>query len=100
MARPEHRSSEVWKRWHDPRATERDYQAWRTTHREELRKQAIARLNAAIQIPEGTPVALVAAVTGLSDSTVRTYVRKRAYGKRGPLMTTYLALRLMNRKVQ
>src|SRR5262245_60110357 len=85
-----------WQRWRDPREAEKDFERWTQAHRDLnlLRaSEEIQRL--AKDVPEGAPVVLIAARTGLSQATVSKYLRKRDMGKRGPLLTTFIALRNM-----
>jgi len=44
-------------------------------------------------IPEGAPIALLAARSGLCQATVSRYVRKHNMGRKGPYLSTYLALK-------
>lgn len=87
-----------WLEQHDRRHTEKDYQRWREQHQEVLRNQAIAQIaSLGTGISSDASAMLIASVTGLSASTVTRYVKKRDFGKRGPLYTTVLALRTMGR---
>jgi hypothetical protein len=83
----------------DHRATEKDYAAWRKEHMEEVRGWARATmLRLSALPPSDASVALIAAHTGLSEGTVRRYVRKKDMGSRGPLLSTALALKALNGK--
>lgn len=92
--------NEAWLRSHDPREREKDYEEWRNKHRDFLRQRARAHLNAIAGAgPLKTESTLIASVTGLSTSTVTRYLVKKDMGKRGPLLTTYLALRALGQRV-
>lgn len=81
------------------RETEKDYDQWRKDHMEEIRSWAKETMNRLADLPpSNASVALIAAHTGLSEGTVRRYVRKRDMGSRGPLLSTALAFRTLNGK--
>lgn len=89
----------TWKRWTDPRHDNDDWTTDRDKHRKAILERAKAEMEATMGYRSGqkAPVALLAAISGLSESTVRTYCRKSKFGTRGPLLTTYLALKLLDR---
>jgi hypothetical protein len=67
----------------DHRTTEKDFPQWRRDHMEEVRgwaRDTMLRLSALP--PQNASVALIAAHTGLSEGTVRRYVRKKDMGTR------------------
>lgn len=88
-----------WKRWQDPRADNDDWKVDWEKHRAAILNKAKEAMEETMGFRSGqrAPVALLAAISGLSESTVRTYVRKSKFGKRGPLLTTYLSLKLLDR---
>lgn len=86
--------SQAWRKWHDPNATEEDYLRWRTEHQKRVRERVDQLL---LQTLGNSPDASsLAAAAGLSSTTVRRYANRKG-GTRGPLMTTYIALRLRQR---
>jgi hypothetical protein len=91
--------SDQWRKWADPRADNDDWTKDRDAHRLAILNKAKEAMEETMGFRSGqrAPVALLAAISGLSESTVRTYVRKSKFGKRGPLLTTYLSLKLLDR---
>jgi hypothetical protein len=92
-------TSQPWQKWRDPRADNDDWMQDREKHRAAILSKARTAMEETMGYRSGqkAPVALLAAISGLSETTVRTYVRKSRFGKRGPLLTTYLSLKLLDR---
>jgi hypothetical protein len=87
--------AEAWRKWHDPNATEADYARYREEHAKRVRDEAMRMIERALGNAGHTnPVAKTAAMSVLSQETVRKYAKKRDFGKRGPLLTTLIALRI------
>lgn len=89
------RQTPEWSTWSDPRETEKDYDKWRTQHKQYLLMQVKAQVEKASVGTDKAPLALLAARSGLSTTTVRNYLRQLNMRKRGPLATTMLALLAM-----
>jgi hypothetical protein len=92
VLKPRRSRTPAWQSWSDPRETEKDYGKWKQQHRGYLLLKARAQIEQASIGTADAPIALMAARTGLSPSTVRKYLRKTDIGRRGPLLTTALAL--------
>lgn len=80
----------AWKRFHDPDATEGDYQRWREEHRQRVWARAVALMSGVI--PAQGSASSIAKAHGTTSGTVSRYRNGRA-GKRGPLLATYLMMR-------
>lgn len=89
------RQTPEWSTWSDPRETEKNYDKWRQQHKSYLLLQVRAEIEKASIGTGEAPLALMAARSGLSTSTIRRYLRKFDLRKRGPLATTLLALLAM-----
>jgi len=87
-----------WHNWRDPRK-DPAFEAERDKRRESVLAEAKRELinTAGFRRGQNAPVSLIAAISGLSESTVRQYVRKQKFGSRGPLLTTFLSLQLLDR---
>lgn len=83
----------TWKRFHDPDATEEQYERWREEHRERALRRAIEMITGAI--PHGANSdAAAARALGISPGTIARYRDpKRHKVRRGPLLTTYLMMK-------
>lgn len=81
-----------WSTWSDPRETEKNYEKWRKQHKSYLLLRVKAEVEKASVGTDEAPLALMAARSGLSTSTIRQYLRKLDLRKRGPLATTLFAL--------
>lgn len=94
MARRPNHDPSRWKKFHDPDATEADYQRWREEHHARVLKRALEMLGAELPVGANSERAAARSI-GLHPSTLARYRNKEraAKAKRGPLLTTYLMLR-------
>lgn len=79
-----------WKKAHGGTGTEAQYEKWWNDRHVDVRDRAIGLITRIQR--SGMSVNEIVARTALSAATVRKYNRG-GFGKRGPLLTTYLALR-------
>lgn len=72
--------------------SDEEYERLLAKHRNRVRKRAQLAFNDALSAWKTDPARHISAETGLSTGTIYRYRRKKEFGPRGPLMTTYLAL--------
>lgn len=84
----------AWKQFHDPNATEADYQRWREEHHARVLKRALDMMEDELPVGANSERSAARAI-GLSPATLANYrnPQRSRKMKRGPLLTTYLMLR-------